>query len=142
MWSFFRGHRFVVLAVVVAALLYWKFHPSSPKAIFTGYVADRSVILWNTMAEVREPVGEAHYGDRVEVLRVVGNTEQVRIASGTIGWVADSRQLMDSGLWDKSAALLERARTMPVQARGRTKTVSNLRAEPGRDAKKIGRAHV
>jgi len=33
--------------------------------------------------------------------------------------------------------LLERARTLPVQARGRTKTLSNVRVEPGRDGKRI-----
>src|ERR1700688_1796686 len=44
---------------------------------------------------------------------------------------------MDSDLWGKSAALFERARTLPVQALGRTKTVSNLRVEPGRDGKRI-----
>jgi hypothetical protein len=32
---------------------------------------------------------------------------------------------------------LERARTLPVQARGRTKTVSNVRVEPGRDGNRI-----
>src|ERR1700688_4857682 len=44
---------------------------------------------------------------------------------------------MDSDLWGKSAALFEKARTLPVQALGRTKTVSNLRVEPGRDGKRI-----
>ncbi len=44
---------------------------------------------------------------------------------------------MDSDLWGKSATLLERARTLPVQARGRTKTVSNVRVSPGRDGKRI-----
>ena len=32
---------------------------------------------------------------------------------------------------------LRSARTLPVQARGRTKTVSNVRVEPGRDGKRI-----
>lgn len=137
MLRFLRSHGLVALVLVVAALLYWKFHPSSPKAISVGYVADRTLILWNTIAEVREPVGEVHYGDRLEVLRVVGNSEQVRTASGAVGWVADSRQLMDSELWGKKGVLVERAVAMPVQARGRTKAVSNLRVEPGRDASRI-----
>jgi hypothetical protein len=94
-------------------------------------------MLWNTLAQVRESVGEVHYGDRVEVLRIEGPASQVRTSAGTIGWMRDSRQLMDSDLWGKSAALLERTRALPVQARGRTKTVSNLRAEPGRDGQRI-----
>ena len=122
--------------LVLAALLYWKVHTGPPKAISVGYVADRDVILWNTLAQVREETAEVHYGDRVEVLRVDGTSVQVRAASGAVGWMRDSREMMDSDLWGKSTALLEKARTLPVQARGRTKTVSNVRVEPGRDAKR------
>jgi|SRR5215472_3633162 len=136
-WRIIRSKGFIPVVLIVAALLYWKLHNGSPKAISVGYVADRNVILWNTLAEVREEVGEVHYGDRVEVLRVEGPASQVRTASGVVGWMRDSRQVMDSELWGKSASLLERARTLPVQARGRTKTVSNVRVEPGRDASRI-----
>jgi hypothetical protein len=136
-WRIVRGRGFIPIVLILGALLYWKLHPGSPKVISVGYVADRAVILWNTLAQVRESVGEVHYGDRVEVLRVEGSAVQVRAPSGTIGWIRDSREMMDSDLWAKSASLLESARTMPVQARGRTKTLSNLRVEPGRDAKRI-----
>lgn len=136
-WRVIRSKGFIPVVLIVAALLYWKLHNGPPKAISVGYAADRSVILWNTLAEVREEAAEVHYGDRVEVLRVEGPASQVRTASGVIGWIRDSRQIMDSELWGKSAALLERARTLPVQARGRTKTVSNVRVEPGRDASRI-----
>lgn len=136
-WRVVRSRGFIPIVLILAALLYWKLHPGSPKAISVGYVADRDVILWNTLAQVRESVGEVHYGDRIEVVRVDGSSMQVRGPSGTIGWIRDSRQIMDSDLWGKSASLLERARTLPVQARGRTKTVSNVRVEPGRDGKRI-----
>jgi hypothetical protein len=86
---------------------------------------------------VREAVGELHYGDRVEIVRIEGAASQVRTPSGVIGWMRDSRQIMDSELWGKSAALLDRARTLPIQARGRTKTVSNVRVAPGRDGQRI-----
>src|SRR6202521_137140 len=136
-WRMVRSRGFIPIVLILAALLYWKLHPSAPKVISVGYVADRDVILWNTLAQVRESVGEVHYGDRVEVVRVDGTAVQVRTTSGTIGWMRDSRQIMDSDLWGKSASLLQRARTLPVQARGRTKTVSNVRVEPGRDGKRI-----
>jgi hypothetical protein len=45
--------------------------------------------------------------------------------------------MMDSDLWEKSASLFEKTRALPVQARGRTKTLSNVRVEPGRDGKRI-----
>ena len=136
-WRIVRSRGFIPIVLIFVALLYWKLHTGSPKVISVGYVGDRDVILWNTLAQVREEVAEVHYGDRVEVVRVEGTAVQVRAPSGTIGWMRDSRQMMDSDLWGKSASLLERARTMPVQARGRTKTVSNVRVEPGRDGQRI-----
>jgi hypothetical protein len=136
-WRIVRSRGFIPILLILAALLYWRLHPSSPKVISVGYVADRDVILWNTLAQVRESVAEVHYGDRVEVVRVEGTAVQVRTPSGTLGWMRDSRQMMDSDLWGKSASLLARARTLPVQARGRTKAASNVRVEPGRDGKRI-----
>jgi hypothetical protein len=132
-----RSWGFLPALLILAALLYWKFHSVPSKVIAIGYVADRDVTLWNTLAQVREPVAEAHYGDRVEIMRVEGAAAQVRTPSGVLGWMNDSRQMMDSDLWGKSAALLERSRKLPVQARGRTKAVSNVRVEPGRDGKRI-----
>jgi hypothetical protein len=136
-WRIVRSRGFIPILLILAALLYWKLHAGSPKVISVGYVGDRDVILWNTLAQVREEVAEVHYGDRVEVVRVDGTAVQVRAPSGTIGWMRDSRQMMDSDLWGKSATLIEKARALPVQARGRTKTVSNVRVEPGRDGKRI-----
>jgi hypothetical protein len=132
-----RSRAFVPVILIFAALIYWRVHQSPPKALSIGFIGERDIILWNTLAQVRESVGEVHYGDRVEVVRVEGTAAQVRTASGTLGWIRDSRQIMDSDLWDKSGALLKRASTLPIQARGRTKTVSNLRVAPGRDGQRI-----
>jgi hypothetical protein len=136
-WRILRSRGFFPVVLILAALLYWKLHPGSPKVISVGYVGDRDVIFWDSLAPVRESVGQVHYGDRVEIVRVEGTAVQVRTTSGTIGWIRDSRQMMDSDLWGKSASLFERARTLPIQARGRTKTVSNVRVEPGRDGRRI-----
>src|SRR6202171_3470980 len=132
-----RMRGIIPVILILAALGYWRLHPSPPKVIAIGYVADRSVPLWNTLAQVRQRVGDLHYGERVEVMRQEGTAAQVRTPSGALGWLLDSRQLMDSALWEQSAALLARAGAMPVQARGLTKTVSNVRVEPGRNAKRI-----
>jgi hypothetical protein len=136
-WRTLRSRGFIPVLLIIGGLFYWKLHSGPPKAIGVGYVSDRDVILWNTLAQVREPTGEVRYGDRVEVLRIEGASAQVRTSSGTIGWMRDSRQMMDSDLWGKSAELLEKTRQLPVQARGKTKTVSNVRIEPGRDGKRI-----
>jgi hypothetical protein len=137
LWKILRSRGVIPLVIILAALVYWRMHPRAPKTIGIAYVGDRAVTLWNTIALVREPVGDLHYGDRVELLREEGNSAQVRSASGTTGWVLDTRQLMTSDLWGQSASLLDRARSMPIQARGQTKTVSNLRIDPGRNTKRI-----
>ena len=123
--------------LILAAIGYWRLHTGPPKALGIGYVSDRDVPMWNTLAQVRGRVGDLHYGERVEILRQEGTAAQVRTSSGALGWLLDSRDLMDSSLWEQSTALLSLARTMPVQARGQTKAVSNVRIEPGRNGKRI-----
>ena len=137
LWQILRKRRVIPVVLILAAFAYWKLHPSAPKTIEVGYVGDRAVTIWNTLAQVRQPVAELHYGDRVEVVRVEGAAAQVRTASGALGWLLDTRQMIDSDLWGKNSSLLVRARAMPVQARGRTKATSNLRVEPGRKGKRI-----
>ena len=132
-----RARGIIPVILILSAMAYWWLHPRAPKSISTGYVGDRDVTLWNTLAQVREMVTVLHYGDRVEVLRQEGTAAQVRTANGATGWIMDARQLMDPALSDQSAKLLARARTMPVQARGQTKTVSNIRVEPGRNGLRI-----
>jgi|SRR5579872_604298 len=132
-----RMRGIIPVILILAAVGYWRLHSGPPKALAVGYVADRDVPMWNTLAQVRERVGDLHYGERVEILRQEGTAAQVRTSSGALGWLLDSRDLMDSSLWEESTALLTRARTMPVQARGQTKTVSNVRIEPGRNGKRI-----
>jgi hypothetical protein len=132
------ARRMVIPAILtVVAVGYWRLHPHAPTFIAVGYVADRNVVLWNTLAQVRQPVENLHYGDRVEVVRQEGTAAQVRTASGTVGWLADTRQMMDQALREQSASLLAKARTMPVQAQGQTKAASNVRAEPGRNGRRL-----
>jgi hypothetical protein len=132
-----RVRGIIPVILILAAFGYWRLHPGPPKIIAIGYAADRDVPLWNTLAEVRQRVGNLHYGERVEIVRLEGTAAQIRSASGVLAWLLDTRQLMDPPLWEQSNALLARARAMPVQARGQTKTVSNVRAEPGRHSKRI-----
>jgi hypothetical protein len=95
-----------------------------------------SAILWNANAQVRQPVGTLHYGDRVAVLQRSGERAEVRSDAGARGWI-DALLLMDAELWRQSAELLERARKLPVQARGHTRTISNVRLAAGRDGPRI-----
>src|SRR5260370_16125477 len=132
-----RARGIIPVILILAALIYWWLRPRPLNVIAIEYVAYSNVPLWNALALGRQRVADLHYGERIEVVRQEGTAVQVRTPSGSLGWLPDTRQLMDSDLWEQSAAMLTRARAMPVQARGQTKTVSNVRIEPGRNGKRI-----
>jgi hypothetical protein len=114
----------------VVGVLAWMFRPHH-EYLGDAYVSERSVTLWSSVAQVREPINTLHYGDRVDVMARRNDSLKVRTSAGEVGWV-DARLLLDPALWQRSVKLLTAARAMPVQARGRTKVQTNLRVEPGR----------
>src|SRR6266849_3453542 len=116
--------------LMVVALLAWMFRPKH-ESLGEAFVSESNVMLWNSVAEVRQQIGLLHYGDRVDVLSRRNENVKVRTADGEVGWV-DGRLVMEPSLWQRSAKLLAEARALPVQARGRTKVQTNLRVEPGR----------
>ena len=119
----------------VVGLLAWVLRPKR-ESLGTEYVSERSVTLWSSVAQVREPVDTLHYGDVVEILARRNDNVKVRIVSGEIGWI-DGRQLLDPTMWQRSSKLLAQAAAIPTQARGRTKVQTNLRVEPGRTAQRL-----
>lgn len=112
------------------ALLAWFFRPKH-ESVGSAYVSERSVTMFSSMAQVREQVAVLYYGELVAVLAHRNDYAKVRTAAGVEGWV-DGRYLMDPGLWERSEQLLKQSKGMTVQARGRTKTTTNLRIAPGR----------
>jgi hypothetical protein len=114
----------------LVAILAWIFRPKH-ETIGEAYVSERTVTLWSGTAQVREQMGVLPYGEHVDVLARRNDNVKVRTTSGVIGWI-DGRYLMEPELWQRSAKLLEQTKSMPVQARGRTKVTTNLRVEPGR----------
>jgi hypothetical protein len=119
----------------LVGLLAWWFRPKH-ETLGEAFVSERSVTLWGRVAQVREPLGMLHYGDRVAVVARRNDNVEVRTAAGLIGWV-DARNLMDPLLWQRSIKLLAQVRAMPVQSRGRTKVATNLRVEAGRTAPRL-----
>jgi hypothetical protein len=117
-----------LLCLVV--VLAWFFRPKH-ECLGEAYVSERSTTLWSSVAQVREPIDTLHYGDRVDVMARRNDNVKVRTVSGAIGWM-DARLLLEPVLWQRTVKLLNAAKAMPVQARGRTKVQTNLRAEPGR----------
>ena len=114
----------------LVTLLAWIFRPKH-ELLGEAFVSERSVTLYNSVAQVRQPMGVLHFGEHVEVVARRNDNVKVRTANGAVGWI-DGRLLLDPALWQRSVKLLAQVKTMPVQARGRTKKATNLHVEPGR----------
>lgn len=125
---------FAVL-LVIAAGAYYQFH-HSPPVIETAYAGNRIVTLQSTTAQVREAIATVGYGDRLEVLERYQDQVRVRAANGATGWV-NERDLLSADVWQKAADLEKRTGSMPFQARGHTKVLTNLRVDAGREATRI-----
>jgi Bacterial SH3 domain len=121
--------------LALVAIVAWFFRPKR-EVIGEAFISEKSVTVWSSMAQVREPLAVLSYGDRVDTLAKRNDFVKVKIANGTVGWV-DSRLLMDPPLWQRCEQLLKRAESLPVQASGRTKVATNLRVDPGRTAPRL-----
>lgn len=53
--------------LVLVAVVAWLLRPKH-ESVGEAYISERSIILWSSVAQVREPVDTLHYGDRVEVM--------------------------------------------------------------------------
>ncbi len=129
--------RWILAMVLLAGIAFaWWAQHRKPPIYSTAYVGDRTATLWSTTAQVRQTVATLHYGDRVAVMRRNGDQAQVRTDAGVQGWI-DAKLLMSPDLWRRAGELVTQAKQMPVQATGHTRTFSNIRVEPGRDAPRI-----
>ena len=128
--------RWLIVVVLIATGVGVWWARRRPAHYPDAYVADRSATLWSATAQVRRQVATLGYGERVGVMGRAGELVEVRAADGTQGWI-DNRLLMAPALWSRVGQLLSDARSMPIQAKGHTRTVSNVRIEPGRDSARI-----
>jgi hypothetical protein len=122
--------------VVVAGLYWWAQSRRQPLEYAMAHVVESNAIVWNSNAQVRQPVTTLHYGDHVTILQRSGERADVRTDAGVRGWI-DVSALMDADLWQQAATLLTRAKGLPVQAQGHTRTISNVRLSAGRDGPRI-----
>ena len=123
------------LLLLVAMAVYFRFHHAKPP-MEVAYGGNRQVTVWSTSAQVREPVTTIGFGERVDVLRRYQDQVQVQTANGVTGWIQE-HDLLSADLWLKSKDLATRAAAMPIEARGHTRVLTNLHAEPGRDSPRV-----
>ena len=131
------SHRRWLLILVLVALIIGVWWARRNRTHYpNAYIADRGATLWSATAQVRRQIGTLGYGEKISVLGRAGELTEVRAPDGTQGWV-DSRLLMAPVLWSQVGQLLSNARNMPVQAKGHTRTISNVHIDPGRDSPRI-----
>jgi len=123
------------LLLVLVVALYVRFHHAA-SPLETGYAGGRTVTVFSTSAQVREPVATVSFGDRLEVLQRFQNQVKVRTSAGVVGWIGE-RDVLSADLWQTLNDLETKSATMPVVARGHTRVLSNLRIEPGRDSPRV-----
>jgi hypothetical protein len=123
------------LVSVIGFGLYLKYRHANP-VLETAYAGNHQVTLWSTTAQVREPVLAVNYGERLAVLQRFEEEVKVRTKTGVTGWVSQ-KELLSEDLWDKAKDLEKEAASMPVEARGHTRVLSNLHIEPGRDMARL-----
>ncbi len=99
-------------------------------ALEEAFVGGRGATVWNSTAEIRQPVANLGYGERVQVYQHSAQEALVSTPSGVRGWVS-SASLMDPDLWHSAALLAESGKEMPVQAAGHTRARANLHTGPG-----------
>lgn len=130
----------IVIAVIVVALAvvaYRLLRPATPRAREQAVAYERRTTVWNRLATVREPVIILHYGDSVGIIETKswGGAEYVYVlAPGGVTGYVDARQLMPAEVWHRTQTNLGKSKSMPLQAVGKTKVLTNLRVDPGRTA--------
>ncbi|HKV05771.1 MAG TPA: SH3 domain-containing protein [Candidatus Acidoferrales bacterium] len=123
------------LVLVICFALYLRFHHTK-RPLEVAYVGSRQVILWNTSAEIREPIATLNYGDRLDVLGHLQQQIRVRTAKGETGWMTQG-DLLSADLWQKVQELDSRTKELPIEAHGHTRVISNLHVEPSRNAPRV-----
>ncbi len=131
--------RKILLGVAVLTVLctaaYLRFlRPHGPREV--AYAGNRQVTLWSATAQVREPVTTVNFGDHLDVLGHFQDRVKVRTLNGITGWVGQN-DLLSADMWQRARDLDAKTAKMPVQARGHTKTISNLHFEAGRESPRI-----
>jgi hypothetical protein len=125
----------IVLLSIIGGLAYWKSHRNRAP-LDVAYAGEKKVTVWSSNAPVRSPLQVLTFGDKVSILRRSGENVEVKTPSGVDGWVT-SHNLIPEDLWKGEITLTAQAQSKPVQAQARTKVLTNLRIEPGRDGVRI-----
>ena len=122
----------LILAIAGAAYYFFVYRPRHT-ALEARYVLTATLPLMDSPAEIRAQIGEAHAGERLEIISSTRNWAHVRAADGQQGWV-ESKNLLDAETFTAGQRLFAQVSQVPPQARGSLATDTSLRLDPSRDA--------
>ena len=123
------------LFAVICGIWYFRAHRTQTTKE-TVYAANRQVVVWDSTAQIRSQVTTVNFGAPLQVIQRFESQIHVRTPAGITGWVSDDDTLT-AEFWKKTQDLETEAATLPPQAQGHTRVLSNLRVAPGRDAARI-----
>lgn len=125
-----RAFIITLVVGILAALSVREYRLHHQHSTEEAFIGQRGATVWNSTAEIRTPVANLNYGERVQIHQHYAQEALVSTASGIRGWVS-SASLMDAGLWHSAALLAKSAEDLPIQASGHTRARANLHTEPG-----------
>ena len=124
-----------VIFLVICGAVYLRFHHAAP-ALGTVYAGERGLTLYDSSAQVREPVGTVNYGEPLSIEQQFGDQVQVKTTKGLVGWTA-SDDVISSQIWEEEKELNAKTADETPEAHGSTAVISNLHLEPGREAPRV-----
>lgn len=123
-------------SALLAALLLAGCSDEKSKAYPAGYVTAPKVTLRDRLTEVYNKVASVENGERVEILETYKRMVRVRTAGGHEGWM-EQRYLAGEDVFQAFQKLAAENQRTPVAARAVTRTIVNMRAQPGRDGARL-----
>src|SRR6185437_2385427 len=79
---------------------------------------------------------DCEYGERLEILDRFQDQLHVRTTNGLTGWITQG-DLLTSEMWQKAKDLESETKTLPIEARGYTRALTNLHIAAGRESPRI-----
>ncbi|MGH9710253.1 MAG: hypothetical protein ACRD37_06890 [Candidatus Acidiferrales bacterium] len=134
-----RAFLIVLVLGIIVALVVREVRLHRKPPLEMAYVGAQGATIWNSTAEVRLAVASLSYGEPVQIFQRDGDQALIGTKAGVRGWVS-SASLQSTALWHAAVLLNEELESMPVQARGQTRSRSNLHIRPGRQWEVISSA--
>jgi hypothetical protein len=124
-----------VIFLIICVGLYLRFRKPKPN-LGMAYAGDRSLVLYNSSAQVRSPIGSVDYGEPLQIEQQYGDQVEVRTTAGLVGWTSNAN-LITTELWQQEKDLDAKTANATPESQGHTRVISNLHLDAGRDSPRV-----